>query len=122
MLNAITTPIRYTLTSGTQVLPVSLFFIENSYLVLRRKRSGVDYLMTSGYTVSGAGVESGGSVTLTGTLTVAGDIVTISREIPLNQLTDYQTNGRFPAAVLERDLDRLAMQVAHQSARIDRTL
>lgn len=67
----------------------------------------------SGYTISGLGVEAGGSITFD-TAPGNGVAVRILRRIPLARSTDYQVNGDLPADVLDDDFDRLwqAMQDA----------
>lgn len=67
----------------------------------------------SGFTISGLGVQAGGSITFN----VApgnGVIVDIRRRIPLARSTDYQVNGDLPSDQVDRDYDRLwqAMQDA----------
>lgn len=66
--------------------------------------------LTTDYTVSGAGTASGGNVTF-GTAPANGLTVLISRAIPYNRTTDYQTNGDLLADTLDDDLDRIVCQV-----------
>lgn len=64
-----------------------------------------------GFTISGLGVQAGGSVTFS--LEPANNVlVELQRRIPLSRSTDYQQNGDLPEAVLDLDFDRLwqAMQ------------
>ena len=70
----------------------------------------VEQTLTTDYTVSGAGTDNGGTVTLlTGATT--GDIVTIYRDMPVKRTSDYQNNGAFLAETINDDLDKLAMMV-----------
>lgn len=61
-----------------------------------------------------------------GTITFTEDkwsgTVTILRDVPLLQETDYQDYSNFPADVFERDLDKLVMMVQQLSFRIDRCI
>ena len=64
--------------------------------------------LTTDYTVSGAGTDNGGTVTL-GTGATTDDIVTIYRDIPIARTSDYQINGDLLATTLNDDLDKLTM-------------
>jgi len=77
--------------------------------------------LTTDYTVSGAGTASGGNVTF-GTAPANGLTVLISRAIPYNRTTDYQTNGDLLADTLDDDLDRIVCQVQQLSQNIDDSL
>lgn len=65
------------------------------------------------YVVSGAGEDSGGNVTLTGSYVAtnlpSGSKLVIAREMDLLQETDYVENDAFSAETHERALDRLTM-------------
>jgi|GEM_PF-5990154 len=62
--------------------------------------------ITTAYTVTGEGLEVGGSITLS-TGVSAGDLVTIVSNIPSSRTTDYQNNGDFRPAVVNSDFDRV---------------
>lgn len=67
-----------------------------------------------GYTISGLGVQAGGSVTFS--LAPANNVlVELQRQIPLARSTDYQQNGDLPEAVLDRDFDRLWQALQDQA-------
>ena len=71
----------------------------------------ITLVLTTDYTVSGAGDQSGGNVTLllTGQLSSAPsatDNITIQRNLPIIQPTDYVENDPFPAESHEKELDR----------------
>lgn len=71
------------------------------------------YLTASQYSVSlnaDQDTSPGGSVTLLVTLT-AGHNISIRRLVPLTHTTSYTPYSPFPAKVLERDIDRVTMQV-----------
>ena len=62
---------------------------------------------TTGFTVTGVGDDSGGSVAFT-TPPLSTDLVTIRRNIPLGRtLFDYQNSGDFSADVVDLDFDTI---------------
>jgi hypothetical protein len=69
----------------------------------------------SQYSVSGAGVASGGTVTLA-TAPASGLTVYIARALALTQSTSLRKQGAFTPATHEAALDRLTMQVQQVSA------
>lgn len=78
--------------------------------------------LTSDYTVSGVGVDSGGNITfLVAPPSGAGNVV-FARSIPVTQDTDYVENDPFPAEVHEEALDKLTMIVQQQGEEISRAL
>ena len=117
-----------TVTTG---IPTDFFFLDNSHLrvILIKAATSVPYVLAinTSYTVAGAGVESGGTVTLTGA-TVGGitpvqnDIITITRNLPFVQAVDYVPNAAFPASVQERALDELTMAAQQVKAQADTAL
>lgn len=96
----------------TKTFAVGFYFLDNTHLalVLVNTSTGVSTSLTlnTDYTVSGAGVTSGGSVTLTTAPTSSYKLV-ITRNIPLTQETSYQPNDPFPAKTHEAALDKLTM-------------
>jgi len=63
-------------------------------------------VLTTDYTLTGVGVDTGGTVTLvTGATT--GDILTIYRLTAAERLTDYQNSGDFLSDEVNSDFDRL---------------
>ena len=106
-------------TTGPFTVPFR--FLENSHLrVIKRSTTGVetDLVLTTDYTVSGAGSASG-TVTLTRPL-LTGEKLTILRNVPLTQDADYVAGDAFPAETHERALDKLTMitqQLAEQAGR-----
>lgn len=101
---------QYALTSGTQVLPIPFYFIQNSHVRVVRTRGNVDTILATGFVLAGAGAAAGGTCTLTGLQTIAGDRITIKRNVPLTQLIAYSPNDRFPASTHERGLDEATMR------------
>jgi hypothetical protein len=122
MISASTAKVQYNLTSGAAALAIPFYFIENSHVRVIRTRDGEDSVISAGFTISGAGNEDGGTLTLDGTTTLSQDRITIKRSIPLTQLTSYVPNDRFPASTHERALDRLTMIAQQLSELAGRSL
>lgn len=75
----------------------------------------------SDYTVTGAGDDMGGTVT-TLVAPLSTEKLSILRNVPLTQGTDYVENDEFPAESHERALDKLTMIVQQIQEQLDRTL
>lgn len=109
----------------TKTFTVPFYFLNNSHLVVYQTdtTSGnvTELVLNSGYTVTGAGVEAGGSITLTAATAPSSSYkFTILRDVPYTQLTHYVENDPFPAATHERALDMLTMQNQQQQEVIAR--
>ncbi|MEI6984976.1 MAG: glycosyl hydrolase family 28-related protein, partial [Rhodospirillaceae bacterium] len=63
-------------------------------------------LQQTGYTVSGSGSSSGGTVTFA-TPPTAGGVVTLSRRVPVERVTDFMESGPLSARSLNTELDVL---------------
>lgn len=104
----------YTGNGVTQIFPVPFYFLVDTDLKVSRKvaATGVVSVLTlnSDYTVTGAGVQAGGSIT-TPVAPATGDQLFIERNVDAVQETAYPVNGIFPAASHEKALDRLTMLV-----------
>ena len=85
--------------------------------------TGVETLqtLTTHYSVSNAGDETGGTVTMV-TAPATGETLTILRSIAQTQGTDYATNDAFPAETHETALDRLTLIDQQQEEVIGRTI
>lgn len=101
-----TSRVEYTGNGSTTAFAVPFYFLANGDLKVYQ--AGVLKTITTHYTVSGAGNESGGTVTF-GTAPAAAEAVVIFRDPALTQSTDYPPNDPFPAESHERALDRLTM-------------
>ena len=93
---------QYTATSGQTVFTVPFEFFVNSDLKVYRNSTLLT--LTTNYTVTGAGLTGGGSVTCV-TGATAGDTVTIVREVPVARTNDFPTYGQFTRTALTRDHD-----------------
>jgi hypothetical protein len=118
-----TARIQYTLTSTGQTLSVPFYFLNQEDIRVIRQVTGEPpqpLTLNTDYSVSGAGNEEGGEITMvTGN---AGDKITIRRDISITQLLDYVYNDRFPAQSHERGLDRLTMITQMLADDLERTL
>ena len=77
--------------------------------------------ITTDYTMTGAGVETGGTVTLTANL-LSTDKLILRRVLPLTQLTNLVDNENTPAATYEEVYDRDTMIDQQMQEQIDRSI
>jgi len=75
---------------------------------------------TSGFSISGAGVTAGGSVTFT-SAPANNVVVTLERKLPLERMTDFLEGGEFSASSINTELDYLTASV-QQISRINNTM
>lgn len=80
-----------------------------------------DVLITSGFTVSGIGALTGGSITFD-IAPISLAKVRIERVITLERTTDYQQNGDFLSRVVNPDFNRLWMALQQQGTDIGRSI
>lgn len=108
---SITSRVTYAGDGGSVAFPVSFYFLANADLVvLLVDADGISttQVLNTDYTLTGAGVEAGGTVTML-TAPPSGYTLIIYRDPAVTQLTDYAPNDPFPAETHERALDRLTM-------------
>ena len=107
-----TSSVSYSGNGATTGFSYTFKIFANSDLVvsLKNNTTGVSttQTLTTDYTVSGAGSDSGGTVTFV-TAPPSGNTVIIRRVLPYTQETDYTENDPFPAASHEDALDKLTM-------------
>tara|TARA_R110001606_G_scaffold298523_2_gene446295 strand:- start:581 stop:2047 length:1467 start_codon:yes stop_codon:yes gene_type:complete len=99
-------------------------FADTDLLVIIRASTGAETTksLSTHYTVSGAGAESGGTVTFTsGNTPASGETVVIRRNLGLTQATDYVENDPFPAESHEDALDRLTFITQGIQEELDRS-
>lgn len=102
---------------------VTFRFLANSHLrVIKTSTTGSETTLNLGvdYSVTGAGGASG-TVTLTSPL-LTGERLTIVRNVPLTQETDYVANDSFPAESHEQALDKLTMITQQLAEEVDRAV
>ena len=73
------------------------------------------------YTVTGAGVDAGGNVTMT-TAPAAATTVIRRRNMAIVRTTDYQDQGALPAATLDADIDSAVLMVQQVNESFNRSL
>ena len=101
--------------------------LDQSHLeVIKTSTAGVDSVLviTTDYTVSGVGVDAGGSISypVSGTALATGEKLTIRRKMDFLQSTDLQNQGGFFAETHEDAFDRQTMYALQVSEEGDRTL
>jgi len=95
---------QYVATSGQTVFNYNFEIIAAADIVVYQGETLL--VLTTDYTLTGVGVDTGGTVTLvTGATT--GDILTIYRLTAAERLTDYQNSGDFLSDEVNSDFDRL---------------
>lgn len=110
----------YTGDGSSKQFTIPFYFLESSHIrVIATDLAGnvTEPVQNVAYTVSGAGVQSGGSALFV-TAPVNGVRLLIQRVVPATQMTDYQPNDDFPAESHERALDKLTM-LAQQSSEVN---
>jgi len=103
-INESTGRIQYTATSGQTVFVYDFVIFTEADLVVIQEGTTLTYL--TDYTITGVGNGTGGTVTLLVGTTV-GDTVTIYRDTTIARSSQYNPDGRFDAAPLERDFDKI---------------
>jgi len=78
-------------------------------------------VLSTDYTVSGAGTDNGGSVTFL-TAPTADASVTLIRNLTVERTSDFQESGEFRAKVINDELDRLVAMLQELEAAIARAL
>lgn len=104
----------YSGNGSTTVFPYTFKILDDDEILVqvRTTSSGVitTKTLTTDYTVSGAGEDSGGNVTF-GTAPASGTTVILLRNLDAVQETDYPEYDPFPASSHEEALDRLTMLI-----------
>lgn len=123
-VSSTTTKVSYSGNGSTVAFAVSFYFLDNTHLkVVKRSALGIETTLTypTDYSVTGAGVPAGGTVTLN-VAPLSGETLVIARNAPLTQLVDYQTNDPFPANTHEMALDKLTMELQQVQEQVDRSV
>lgn len=80
-----------------------------------------DAVQTSGFTISGAGEDNGGTVTFD-TAPADGVIVTLLRKITIERTSDYTAGGGIRSKVLNDDLDKIIAILQEFNTALDRKM
>lgn len=114
-----TSRVQYATNGTTGPWSVPFYFLADADLrVVYADSTGAEteLVLTTDYSVTGAADPAGGSVTTVASY-ASGGTITVVRELEALQPTDYADTDAFPAASLERNLDRLTM-LAQQQAEV----
>ena len=98
-------------------------FADGDLTVILRSSTGTETVqeLTTHYSVTNAGVVSGGNVVFV-SAPASGVTVVIRRNIAQTQITDYTANDPFPAESHEDALDRLTFITQQQQEELDRSI
>lgn len=110
---------QYTALAAQTVFPYPFPIFEDSDLVVYD--NDTLQVLTTDYTVSGAGDDTGGNVTFTSGRTV-GHTITIYRDIAIERNSDFATNGPFASASMNDELDRITLVMQQLESEIKRCL
>ena len=120
--------VRYDGDGATTVFPIPFKFVQNAHVrATLRDVSGGETLWAEGthYSLSGAKVEGGGSLTVktspTNFVPREGETLVIELDVPYTQQKAFPLGGAFPSTQVEEGLD-LAAQQAAQLAAFDKRL
>lgn len=102
---------QYTATGGQTVFAVPFEFFENADLKVYQNTTLLTLI--THYTVTGAGIEGGGNVTLV-TGAALGDTITIVRDVAVKRVTDFPASGPFQIESLNDQLARLTAMIQQQ--------
>lgn len=105
---------------ATGVFPRNFLVFDPAHVRVVRSREGVEADITAGISHSGMGAASG-TVTLTQGIQ-SGDRITLLRNMPNVQRSDYSAQSSVPTDQVELDFDLLAMQVQDLAERQRRAL
>lgn len=124
-INVNTSRNEYTATSGQTVFNFTFKIYTatdlNVYVTPAGQECNDVTDLTEAYTVTGVGLEDGGSITLN-TGAGANDLVTIASAIPTSRTTDYQSNGDFTPETVNNDIDRAISLIKQVESKADRSL
>ena len=123
-VSSTTARVSYSGNGSTTAFSVPFYFLDQAHLkVVLRSSTGSEtvQVLSTNYTVSGAGNPAGGTVTM-GIAPASGQTLVILRNAPLTQLVDYQPNDPFPAETHERALDQLTMESQQLNEAIGRSI
>jgi hypothetical protein len=102
--------VQYTATSSQTTFSVPFEFFTVNDIKVYNGSSLLSYNASpssaSQYSVTGAGVTGGGSITLGGGATL-NDIITIYRDLAISRSTDFPTSGAFQIDSLNTELDKI---------------
>ena len=103
--------VQYTATAGQTSFSVPFEFFTNADIKVFNGTTQLTFNASpssaSQYSVSGAGVSGGGSITLGGSGATLNDTITIFRDLAIARSTDFPTSGAFQISSLNDELDKI---------------
>ena len=113
-INSQTNKVIYTGNGVATEFAIPFSFLEQGHIKVRQKLGDIqtertDWEIRAGNLVFQTAPETGAEIA-------------VIREVPLTQETDYRENEILPAETLERDFDKLTMQVQQLKEQIDRAV
>lgn len=111
----------YTGNGVTVAFPFGFVILNQNHIKVIRTEAGADTVLTSGFTVSGVGNPSGGTVTFSVAPTAAQKI-TLLRDLPNTQELDLVNQGAFFAEDVEKAFDLAAMRDQQLQEQVDRAV
>ncbi len=115
---------QYTPDGNTVAFPITFPFFENSQVKVYYSPEGseeANLVESTTYTITGAGSESGGTLTFT-TPPEAGITIAILRDMPITQTYEYTELDNFPAESHENALAKLTMICQELKEETDRSI
>jgi len=109
----------YIASSGQTIFPYTFQTFESGDLAVLQNGSALSE--GTHYTVSGVGVDSGGSITL-GTGATSGDTISVYLDMDLTRTIDYQNAGDFLAGEVNDDFDRIWLALQQGNTDIGRSI
>lgn len=106
----------YTGNGVATVYPYTCYTILSTHLKVKLD----DVLQSSGYTITGLGSQTGGTIVFS-VAPANGVDVLIYRELPWDRPTDYQPSGAFNENTVDKDQDYQTMQIQQLAEADDRT-
>jgi hypothetical protein len=122
-----TTPrVQYTATAGQTSFSVPFEFFDVADLKVYNGTTLLTYSTSpasaSQYSVTGAGVTGGGSITLGGSGATLNDKITIVRDLAIERISDFPVSGNFPIQTLNTELDKIVAMLQQLEEQFARTL
>ena len=125
-ISDITPRIQYTATSGQTTFAVPFEFFDVADLKVFNGTTLLTYnnspSSASQFSVIGAGVTGGGSITLGGSGATLNDKITIVRDLAIERTTDFPVSGNFPIQTLNTELDKNVAMLQQLEEQFARTL
>ncbi len=110
--------LQFVLTTNPQVLPITFVFKDATDLIVYDARAGADLVtltLNSDYSVIGGNGSTGTVTTIAGGAhgVLVGDVITISRNVPITQNTNFSPSGPLTASMVGAAFDK-ATQISQQ--------